>query len=497
MTKSTWLDRFIGYFAPRAGVDRIRARAAMGILSGRGYDGATVGRRTDGWRTRGTSANAEIGPTAQRLRDRARDLVRNNPYAAGAVQSLVTNTIGAGILPKATGKKAAQNKKAMELWKKWGETKACDADGRHNIYGLMALAMRTIVESGEVIVRRRRRLLSDGLPIPMQIQVLEPDFLDRTKDGLMIRGGGKIMGGVEFDAIGRRVAYWLYKDHPGETRGFHSLESTRVPASEIEHIFKVDRPGQQNGVTWLASLILRLRDLDSYEQADLVRMITASCFTAFVSGGEAPEVGADGNPVESEYTKLEPGAIIELPEGREVTTANPPSVSGSEGFVRSHLRSAARGMGMPYEGFSGDYSNVNFSSAKMSRGEFNRNVDAWQWHMMIPGFCVPVWDWFTEAAVLAGELTERVTAEHTPPRRELVDPTRELPAMINAIRGGLMTPSGAVRELGYDPAEHYGEWAADAKMLDEKGLILDSDPRKVMKAGVVQPHVAENLKEGA
>lgn len=499
MIKSNWLDRIIASVAPRAGVERIRARAALGILSGRGraYEGATVGRRTDGWRTRGTSANSEIGPSAQRLRDRARDLVRNNPYAAGAVQSLVTNTIGAGILPKATSKKPAQSKKAMELWKKWAETRACDADGRHNIYGLQALANRTIVESGEVLVRRRRRLPSDGLPIPMQIQVLEPDFLDRTKDGLMIRGGGKIMGGVEYDAIGRRVAYHLYKEHPGETRGFHSLESSRVPASEVEHVFRVDRPGQQNGATWLAPLILRLRDLDSYEQADLVRMVTASCFAAIVTGGEGPEVGADGKTVESDYSKLEPGAIIEIPDGRQVTVANPPSVSGSESFVRGQLRSGARGIGMPYEGFSGDYSHVNFSSAKMSRGEFNRNVDSWQWHMMIPGFCVPVWDWFTEAAVLAGELTERVTADHTPPRKEMVDPTRELPAMINAIRGGLMTPSGAIRELGSDPSEHFGEWESDAKMLDSKGLILDSDPRKTMKAGVVQPHVSENLKEGA
>jgi hypothetical protein len=54
----TWLDRAIGWMSPGAGLSRARARAALQTL--RAYEGATIGRRTSGWRTTGASANAEI-----------------------------------------------------------------------------------------------------------------------------------------------------------------------------------------------------------------------------------------------------------------------------------------------------------------------------------------------------------------------------------------------------------------------------------------------------
>jgi capsid protein len=94
-----WLDRAVGYVAPATALRRARHRAAMVALA-RSYEGARVGRRTEGWVVAGTSANAEIGTALSRLRDRSRDLVRNNPYAAKAVQAVVSNLVGTGILPR-------------------------------------------------------------------------------------------------------------------------------------------------------------------------------------------------------------------------------------------------------------------------------------------------------------------------------------------------------------------------------------------------------------
>ncbi|SIS76252.1 phage portal protein [Phaeovulum vinaykumarii] len=75
---------------------RVMARQAFETLT-RGYDGAARGRRTEGWRAPGSSADTEIGVAGALLRDRMRDLVRNNPHAAKAVAVLVNNIIGAGI----------------------------------------------------------------------------------------------------------------------------------------------------------------------------------------------------------------------------------------------------------------------------------------------------------------------------------------------------------------------------------------------------------------
>src|SRR5512143_4152980 len=110
-----WLDRAVGYIAPVTVLRRARHRAAMAALA-RSYEGARVGRRTEGWVVTGTSANAEIGTALSRLRDRARDLVRNNPYAAKAAQAVVSNLIGTGILPRARSGDAKGNEAADKLW---------------------------------------------------------------------------------------------------------------------------------------------------------------------------------------------------------------------------------------------------------------------------------------------------------------------------------------------------------------------------------------------
>jgi capsid protein len=73
---------------------------AIAGLQARKYDGASVGRRTDGWIATSADANTELAAALTRLRGRARDLVRNNPYAARAVKAHTANTIGSGIVPR-------------------------------------------------------------------------------------------------------------------------------------------------------------------------------------------------------------------------------------------------------------------------------------------------------------------------------------------------------------------------------------------------------------
>jgi lambda family phage portal protein len=227
-----FLDRVLGYVAPQAGLRRARHRAAIATLA-RSYEGARLGRRTEGWVVAGTSANAEIGCAINRLRDRSRDLVRNNPYAAKAVQAVVSNLVGTGILPRARSRDADVNEATDRLWARFAET--CDADGLTDFSGLQALVVRAMAESGECLLRIRERRIEDGLPVPLQLQILEPDHLDTARTG-DLPGGGFVVQGVEFDALGRRRAYWLYPVHPGEAAMF------RRPSSAIACLVMVVLP---------------------------------------------------------------------------------------------------------------------------------------------------------------------------------------------------------------------------------------------------------------
>lgn len=171
-----FLERMIAWLSPTWGESRARAR-----LKARHFEAASAGRRTSGWNRLTSDANAAAsGAALSNLRAQSRDLVRNNPWARRGLRRIVTNTVGWGIRPKATGRNAEL---VMQRWKRRGETTQCDAAGRLTFFGLQRLAMRTVVESGEVLIRRRRRRPEDGLAIPLQLQVLEPDYIDTSKDG--------------------------------------------------------------------------------------------------------------------------------------------------------------------------------------------------------------------------------------------------------------------------------------------------------------------------
>ena len=476
------LDRLIARVSPAWAQRRARAR-----LLARHYESASVGRRTSGWSRRGTDANAAAsGATLALLRAQARDLVRNNPWARRGLRRIVTDTVGWGIRPKATGRGAAT---VMDLFKRWGETTECDATGMCTFFGLQRLVMRTIAQSGEVLVRRRMRTPDDGLSIPMQLQVLEPDYLDTSKDGIIGDKGGPIVQGVEFDNRGRRVAYWLFDEHPGSGR-MVSPVSRRVSAAGVLHVFELERPGQARGPSWFASVDVRLHDFDEFEDATLMKQKIAACMAAFVTDidGAGTALGAEGTDRASDQPTdaFEPGMILNLPPGKQVTVANPPQASDHQSFSAAALRGVAAGLGVTYESLCGDYSQVNFSSARMGRLDHQGDVHDWRWDMLIPRFCAPVWSWMIETIILAGEDVENAPAEWTPPPAGMLDPQTEGSSLSQMVRIGAMTLDDMVREQGFDPDEHWREYAASLARLDRLGIVLDSDPRKTSAAGQAQ-----------
>jgi lambda family phage portal protein len=469
------IDRVIAEFSPARALQRARARVALDALMN--YNAASRTNRGAVFRRSASDADSAAAKRDV-LAWSARDLVRNTPFATRAQQVITNNVVGDGIISKVTGGSATARKKAAAVVKRHFDTTAIDADGRQNLYGLQRLAMQCIVESGEVLIRRRRRTRADGLPLPFQIQVLEPDFLDTSKQNLSGEGN-MIREGIEFDAIGRRVGYWLYDEHPGAATKLRAQrQSRRIPASEILHIYRQDRPGQMRGVTWFAPIALRLMDLDDYDDAQLMRQKIAACFAAFrikPDGDPTPVPGAASEDPAG-LSSLVPGRIQDLGMGEDIRFADPPGVDGYGEFTSGVLRGAAAAMGITYESLTGDLSRVNFSSARMGRMEMDRNVSSWQWLMMVPQFLQPLADWALQAMDLqtGQRLSGSLSLAWTPPTRILVDPAREIPAMIEKIKGGLASWQQVVRELGYDPEDMLEEHSEDRKRFAELGLTFTS-----------------------
>ncbi len=277
------LDRIFMAVLPGRAMQREKSRTiAMH------YRAARLGLRNEGLRASGTDADLASRDRKQ-VSFYARDMIRNTPFARRVQDVITGNVVGDGIIPKVQvsenlPKSLQENlrRRGLEMIEDHLDTTAIDKNGLLNLYGLQALAMNTVVESGEVLIRRHRPIGS-ALTIPLQLEVLEPEYLDDGRWGRSL-DGNEIREGIEYDQdTGERVAYWLHNQHPGgEWRPGHDpLTSERVPADEIIHLFRIDRPGQTRGISWFTPIAEKLVNADDAEDAHLMRQKIAACFTAF------------------------------------------------------------------------------------------------------------------------------------------------------------------------------------------------------------------------
>ena len=101
-------------------------RQRIGSIIG-GFDAAQAHRRLRGFRASRAHVNTLIAASGDTITARARWLVRNNGYAANAVESFASNVVGDGIKPSSAIADAAKKEDLQALWLAW--TDDADAEG--------------------------------------------------------------------------------------------------------------------------------------------------------------------------------------------------------------------------------------------------------------------------------------------------------------------------------------------------------------------------------
>lgn len=432
--------------------------------------------------------NAALDYTADGLRDQSRDLSRKNALAGSAIERLVSNVVGTGIRPQLSDPDTAA------LWLAW--TDESDPGGALDFYGQQAQAFRGVVESGECFVRLRTRLPQDGLNVPLQLQIVESEYVPMDLNRV-VEGGNFIRQGIEFDGIvrDRRVAYWMLKQHPNDlTPGTITNQPVRVPAEEVLHIYWPGRPGQIRGEPWLSRVLDRLYDVEAYDKAELVRKKVSALFVGFrrrnlpegVSPEDLKEIWGDDAEMDgaTAQVSLEPGTMQELEPGEEVEFSDPKDVGGQyEVFMRAQHRAIAAALGLLYEQLTGDYSQVNDRTWRAAVTEFRRRCEMWQHHLMVFQFCRPVLARWAYLAQLADKpIVAPLPAKWTPQAWPYINPVQDIQASRDAVRAGFTSRSAVVSERGEDAATIDAENKADNNRADEAGLSYESDGRKGAKA---------------
>lgn len=485
------IDTLLEPVAPAYVRRRVAERLALYEL--RQYDAAARGRRTEGWRRTGGSADREIRSALTGLRNGARELVRNNKFAAAALRQMTANVVGDGITARMTHPNKKVARRAQDEWDRFAESRV---DGREDHYGQQKLIFRTTAEGGEgLAVWNPDDTGPDG-----RCFILEGDLLDHTKEEDSDRR--RIIQGVEFDAAGFRTGYWMYDRHPGDLGGYRG-NSRRFEAQHVDHVFEALRPGQTRGVSWFAPVAMDLRDAADYEDAVLMKRKIEACLALVLTPpengnptGPFDEARAEGSSGSAEGSstrgpdRLRPGLVFRARPGETATTVNPSSGGDGAEMLRQRLMGVSANLA-PYFLISGDPSRSNYSSQRALMLGFWANLDDWQWNMMIPQFCAPaVARRMRRLAIQTGDRRFLdVKPEFAMPVRRLLDPGKDLAALETELRLGALSYPTMLAQRGIDPEEHIAAIAAFFEKADAKGLVFDGDPRRTARSGTLQTPV--------
>lgn len=458
---------------------RRRVGALVGGFPG-GFEAGQSGRRLKHFQPARAHLNTLIAAAGADITARARWLVRNNGYAANAIESWAGNVAGSGIKPSSSIADAELKAKVQRLWLDW--TDESDAEGFTDFYGLERRAAREVFIAGEVFFRFRPRRPVDGLVVPLQLQMIPSEMLPLNRNET-VPGGNVIRQGIEFDAIGRRVAYHFLRRHPGDiTDPGLAGEIVRVPATEVVHVVDPVDAGQIRGVSRFAPGIVKLFLLDQYDDAELDRKKVAAMHALFITTpapAEAFDV-AESDEDGERTLDLQPGQITMLEPGEEVQTSAPADVGQTyEPFQYRTLLQVSGALGVPYAYLSNDMLKANYSNSRLALLEFRRRIEAYQHAVMVWQFCRRVWSRWMDVAVLSGALDipdyenrrrEYIACAWLPPKWDWVDPMKDARAEIEQIDAGLKSRTQALAERGYDAEQVDAEIAADRAREKALGL---------------------------
>lgn len=409
---------------------------------------------------------------------------------AGVLHAPQSQTLAARGAAKARAAAAVMNNplanRVQEVWgsalvgKGWqARSRHPDADLRANLSeGFEALVSpvllplaRALVRDGEAFVQLTLTARGTLRPKLLAADQIDPSL---TRD---LGGGARIIAGVEFDAEDNVVAYHVLREAPGSPFAVYSA-AVRVPAVDMLHVFDTLFPGQVRGLTWLAPVLLKLRDRDEASDAMLMQLKVAALLTGFVSSPEGGAAGFDGETEGGAVNvSLEPGAMRILPPGASVAFSKPgDGLSQTVEFLKAQDREIATGVGLTFAMLTGDLGEANYSSERVGLIEFRRRAEMLQRALIEGQFLRPLWRRWIEVRALAGELpaepadmADLLAVRFVAPGWAWVDPRNDVEADVAAINAGLKSREEVVAARGRDIDELDAERSRDTAPAKPNG----------------------------
>lgn len=414
--KPNFIDKLVSFYNPVAGYHRQQART-MSAISG-SYTGASrKGAAFKSWFASSSDANADIIPDLPMLRARSRDLIRNQPIAGGAINTVVSNVVGAGLSLQSNidSKFLGMNDDDAAAWqetverefKLFADSKGCDITRTQNFAGLQDLAFRSALENGDSFALLPMVPVA-GSPYSTRVQLIESDRICNDKDA---RDSDRLAGGIAIDEYGAPEWLHVLKSHPGSAiRAKKQWDKIRffgenTGRTNVVQLIDRRRIGQLRGVPYLAAVIEPLKQLGRYTEAELMAAVVSGLFTVFVKSepGQGSLLGSDDIQNKSRDYALGNGSIIEGVPGDSIETIDAGRPNKEfDPFVSAILQQVGVALELPRSVLVKCF----MSSYSAARAEL---MDAWKFfskrrRLLAINFCQPIYEAWLEEAVSIGRI---------------------------------------------------------------------------------------------
>jgi lambda family phage portal protein len=457
------------------------------------YQAAQADRVTSGWSTSPLPADQIVRRNWRALVARSREQLVNNSYAKAFQRSVRRNVIGQkGFILQAQvqgadGKPDADANRAIEAaFKKWSKAKNCDVKGVRSFLQIQKTLVNGLPSDGEFMVRHVYG--RDAGPWGYGLQILDPvncpvDFdEDRRPNGRFIRAG------IEYTKMGRPVYYYFHTLDVSQSDYSHAGRAfIRVPADQIIHWFEEDLVGQKRGLPWMATALLRMRQLDQFERAALINARESANKLGVIEWDEGfgPEPESDDDDGEAAEVELssEAGIYHEMLQGQRLKRVESPYPNGEMAvFSKHNLRGVASGLGAAYNDLANDLEGVNLSSM---RHGMQAERDRWKelQESLIESFISEVFEKWLEYSLIAGKITLDNGATLSPRhlskyldatfharRWDWMDPSKDVKADADAVENLFKSRGQVIRERGRNPRDVYREFAEDIQAMKDEGI---------------------------
>ena len=460
----------------------------------REFTAGKFGRLFNDWKATNQSPNEELKGNLQTIRDRARDLERNNPIIQRYFQLLKQGVVGVGegfkIKVRARNSNGDLDSPANDLierkWYEWCENP--DISGRYNMHDLYQMVMVGLVRDGETFTQFIRS--KDGF----KLNFLEPDYIDSdlNKD---ISDKKEIRMGVEIEKRSMKPTAYYLKANPYSdilTNVTNVDKNIRLPADDALHLFDSHRFGQVRGYPRIANVMTAIKWLQDFRYSELIASKSAAAKMAFLktpTGDNYAEGYLDDDNAYMPTMDFSPGTIEMLPEGYDIEFMdNKHPNTNVDQYDKSMIRTIASGLGVSYASLSNYLSQTSYSSSRvglLDERDYYKQNQSW----LIHHFCIPIYREWLKHNLTIGTLQFNngpiklqnydkfaYSCSFIPRGYSWIDPQKEIQASQMALNNGLMTMQDVLNQYGKELGSHFSELDAEKALADRFKIELAFQP---------------------